>query len=365
MLEQGADNMGKSIMWKYIEEEKDRLKDVLSSQQLANFLKEYEWTRLKRILFVASGSSLNITLVAKRFFEELAQVEVTGFTPSDFTASPIFSELDKETTLVVAISQTGTSRGTIDAIHFAKHAGLSVLTLTERKETPVAELGDYYLNFLSGEEPCNAKTKGVNNSLLLLILLALELGKMKAVVSEETYQAYIEEITASIEDIPATIERTKRWIEAHQEWSKIPHFYVIGNGTNVGIAEEAVLKIMETLCIPGTVCELGEFSHGVHRTIGPNSNVITIQTEEAGHDIMEKTNSFLANKAGKLLVVQATKEICEEDDVIPVPYRPLTASCLNINVVFQVLATALPELNGEDPNREINEELTFSVKTRV
>src|SRR5690554_4577035 len=107
--------MGKSIMWKYIEEEKDRLKDVLSSQQLANFLKEYEWTRLKRILFVASGSSLNITLVAKRFFEELAQVEVTGFTPSDFTASPIFSELDKETTLVVAISQTGTSRGTIDA----------------------------------------------------------------------------------------------------------------------------------------------------------------------------------------------------------------------------------------------------------
>lgn len=363
---EGVGEMEKSIMWDHIYEQQDRLKELIASAQVADFVKAHDPSDLKRILFVASGSSLNITLVAKRFFEELAHVEVTSFTPFDFTGNnPILERLDRESTLIVAISQTGTSSGTIDAIHHAKQLGFKVLTLTERCDTPVEQQGDYYLNFLCGLEPCNAKTKGVSSSLTLLMLLALDIGKGKAVLAEDAYQTYMDEIVASVEDIPVTIEKTMKWVESHQDWSTIPHFYVVGNGTNYGVAVEAMLKIMETLCIPASVCELGEFSHGFHRTIGSNSNVMTIQTEEAGQDVMAKTNDYLAEHVGKLLVVDATRKQRKEDYVIQVPYRPLTASCLNINVVFQVIATALPEINGDDPNRPMNEELTRVVQTRV
>jgi glucoselysine-6-phosphate deglycase len=358
--------LGKSIMWDHIYEEKDRLRDLLASSQVSDFIQAYDSRRLKRILFVASGSSLNITLVAKRFFEELAQVEVTTYTPFDFTGnSPILDRIERDSTLVVAISQTGTSSGTIDAIHHAKQLGFTVLSLTERRDTPVEQQGDYYMNFLCGLEPCNAKTKGVSSSLTLLILLALQLGKAKAILADDVYQAYMDEIIASVEDIPTTIENTMKWVEGHQDWSKIQHFYVVGNGTNYGVAVEAMLKIMETLCVPASVCELGEFSHGFHRTIGPSSNMMTIQTEEAGQDVMANTNHYLAAHVGKLLVVDATREQRKEDYVINVTHRPLTASCFNINVVFQVIATALPEINGDDPNRPANEELTRIVQTRV
>lgn len=353
-------------MWDHIYEEKNKLEELLSSSQISNFMKEYRSDKLKRVLFVASGSSLNITLVAKRFYEELAHVEVTTYTPFDFTGnSPILQHLDQKTTLVVAISQTGTSSGTIDAINHAKSLGFTVLSLTERRDTPVEQQGHYYMNFLSGYEPCNAKTKGVSSSLTLLILLALEIGKAKSILSKELYQSYMNEIAASIDDIPTTIERAKAWVESHPEWSAIQHFYVVGNGTNYGVAVEAMLKMMETLCIPASVCELGEFSHGFHRTIGPNSNVMTIQTEETGYDIMAKTNDFLAERIGKLLIVNATSGERKEDYVINIPYRPLTASCILINIVFQVIATALPEMNGDDPNQPMNEELTKIVHTRV
>jgi glucoselysine-6-phosphate deglycase len=352
-------------MWDHIYEQSDRLKDLLASGQVEEFVNAYDVKALRRIIFVASGSSLNITLVAKRFYEQLAGVEVSALTPFDFVNNSMIKTFDRETTLVVAISQTGTSRGTVESITYGKELGFTVLSLSERRDTPVQQLGDHYLNFLCGLEPCNAKTKGVSNSLTLLMLLAFVIGREKGVLAAEDYQAYLDEVAASIEDVPATIENTKKWIENHKDWCTIQHFYVVGYGTNYGTAVEGMLKIMETLCVPASVCELGEFSHGFHRTISHNSNLITILTEEPGQDEMAKTNEFLMNTAGRLLVVNATRGALDEDLAISVPHRPLTASCLNINVVLQVLAAELPLIIGQDPNRPMNEELTRIVSTRV
>ncbi|WP_053360944.1 SIS domain-containing protein [Bacillus sp. FJAT-27251] len=352
-------------MWNHIYEQSDRLKDLFASSQVEEFVKAYDTRALRRIIFVASGSSLNITLVAKRFYQELAQVEITALTPFDFMNNSMIKGIDRETALIVAISQTGTSRGTVGSITYAKELGFKVLSLSEQRDTPVQQLGDYYLNFLSGPEPCNAKTKGVSNSLTLLMLLACWIGKEKEVLSAEDCQTYLDEVAASIDDVPATIEGARRWIESHKDWSTIQHFYVMGYGTNYGTAVEGMLKIMETLCVPASVCELGEFSHGFHRTITHNSNLITILTEEPGRDEMLKTNEFLREKAGRLLVVNATSDVLDDSYAISVPYRPLTASCLNINVVLQVLAAALPEIIGFDPNRPMNEELTRILGTRV
>ncbi|PLR95940.1 hypothetical protein CVD19_13030 [Bacillus sp. T33-2] len=353
-------------MWDHIYEQADRLKELLSDSQVNDFLKVYDSKHLKRIIFVASGSSINVTLIAKRFFEELCEIQVLCYTPFDFVGnSSIIKSFERDSTLVVAISQTGTSSGTVNSITYAKELGFKVLSITERRDTPVQQLGDYYLNFLCGLEPCNAKTKGVSSSLIILMLLAIHIGEDKAILTNEQFQAYMDEIAASIEDIPKTIEKTEKWIQGNKDWSKIKHFYVVGNGTNYGTAVEGMLKIMETLCIPASVCELGEFSHGFHRTINNNSNIITIYTEEYGSEAMVKTNDFLMEKAKRLLVVNATDKQLGNDHSIQVAKRPLTASCININVVFQVLAASLPEINGDDPNRPMNEELTRIVQTRV
>ena len=55
--------------------------------------------------------------------------------------------------------------------------------------------------------------------------------------------------------------------------------YVIGNGMHFGTAMEGQLKMMETQCIPSMFNDLGEFSHGMHRALTIDSNVILINTE--------------------------------------------------------------------------------------
>lgn len=352
-------------MWDHISESQDKLNDLLSSNQITDFLHSFNVQKLKRVVFVASGSSLNVSLIAKRFYEELAQIEVQAYTPFDFMGnSKIMTTFNRDETLLIAISQTGTSSGTVQAIKHAKELGFTVLSLTERTNTPVEKLGDFYLNFLCGIEPCNAKTKGVSNSLYLLVLLAVHFGKEKSVISTSIFQNYLDEMKASIEDIPVTIATTEKWIEEHKDWSTIQHFLIIGNGTNYGTAIEGMLKVMETLYVPASVCELGEFSHGFHRTINHNSNVITIYTEEYGQDVMKKTNDYLKEKVKRLLVLNATSQTDSSDHVINIEYRPLTASCLNISVALQVLATALPEIIGYDPNSPVNEDFTKIVNTR-
>lgn len=354
------------MMWDHIYESPIKLQELLINDQITNFVRQYDVKSLNRIIFVASGSSLNIAITAKKLFEQLAQIDVKLVTPFEFmSTNGGVTGQHTETTLVVAISQTGTSSGTVNSINHAKNLGFNVLSITERRDTPAEKLGDYYLNFLSGLEPCNAKTKGVINSLTILILLAVNIAKEKALITDEDYRAYIEEIKTAIEEIPVVIEKTKNWVENHKSWSKVPHFIVIGNGINYGTALEGTLKILETLCVPGVVSELGEFSHGIHRTVNKQSNVIIIHTEEYGHDIAKQTIDYLKERVDNLLVVNATKTSKEDSSYINVKHRPLTSSCLTLHVVFQVLATALPELNGDDPNRPMNNELTERVGTRV
>lgn len=357
--------MDKSIMWKYIYEEENVLQELIKSKQVAEFASDCDLSKIERILFLASGSSLNIAKVSSRLYEEVSDTSVNISTPYNYLGSPAHIDGQKNNTLVIAISQTGTSSNTVNAIKKAKEQGLKVLSITETRDTPVQKLGDYYLNFLCGSENCNAKTKGYSNSLVLLWQIALEIGRAKGVLEDDTYNRYREEIENSIKDIPETIKETLKWLEANKDWSTVNHLLVVGYGMNYGTAEEGSLKLMETLCRPTSVCEVGEFAHGVHRAIGKESNVITILTEEYGYEDMLKINNYLEGRIRRLLVINASQKKYDTNTYINVAYRPLTASALNIAVVFQLMSVYLPEVNGNDPNAPSNDELTKILTIRV
>jgi glucosamine 6-phosphate synthetase-like amidotransferase/phosphosugar isomerase protein len=350
-------------MWEYIAEEPDRLKDLLESNQLKILMGKHDFSKLRRIFFVGSGTSYNIAMIVKWYYEKLSNIEVFCYTPGEFLEG--MQKKGNDGCLVIAVSQTGTSFSTIKAVKEAKRLGHKVLTITERKDTPIAKLGDYYLNFLCGLENCNAKTKGFSNSLTLLQLFALELGRLKGVLEECRYMDFMKEIKVSIDDLPSTIQNTKAWIEKNPDWSTVNHFLVIASDADYGVAQEGMLKVLETLCVPASICELGEFSHGFHRTIRNNSNVITIKTEASIYDNMDRTNQYLQKKTGRLLVLNASGKRDETDSYINLPKHTLTRSMLNISVAFQVLATALPEVIGLDPNFPMNEDYTKLVGTRI
>lgn len=356
--------MGRSIMWDYIDESPLRLRELVTSNQIDQFIDSCDVGSVQKIIFVASGSSLNIGIVTKKLFETYANIIVETLTPSEFMDKTKIETNEVKKTLVIAISQTGTSTGTVEAAKYAKNLNYPVLTISEREYTPIQKTGDYYLNFLCGLEDCNAKTKGYNSSLVLLQLLAMKMAKARKCINEEVYKKFEQEIERSIQTIPNTVASTLEWLRSNKHWATMQHFLMIGYGTNYGTAIEGMLKVLETMCIPASICEIGEFSHGFHRTIDSTSNIIMIQTDEYGFDQTEVTIPYLRQNAHRLLVVSATNQRNYNADIV-VEHHPITCSALNLAVVFQVISVYLPEVIGLNPNRESNDDYTNLVNTRV
>lgn len=350
-------------MLDYINEMPEKLLELIDANQIDELLNKIQVNNLKRIIFVASGSSYNIGLITKKIFETYAKISVENYIPYEFLITPL-EKYSKEDTLVIAISQTGTSKGTIDSIKYAKTYCLKVLSITERKNTEVSILGDYYLNFLCGFEDSNAKTKGYTNSLTLLFLFAINISKKKQTIPINIYYEFIDELRKVAIMIPNTIKDTLDFLKSNKSWATIDHLFVIGYGINYGTAIEGMLKIVETLCIPGSVTNIGEFPHGFHRAISYKSNIILINTEEYGKEISDITIDYLKNKVNKFLVINATKTSLYNDYTINVGYLKLTSSSLLISVVFQVIAAYLPAIIGYNPNRNSNNEYAELVNTR-
>jgi len=356
----------KSIMWTYINEEKAVLTHLMESQKVAETMSLIPIEITKNILFVSSGSSNNIVRCAKNFIERYGVTNVTLFYPYEFMKeNRMILKYPVEDTLVVGISQTGTSAGPYECLSKAKELGYQILTLTERPNTPIADIGNWTINFECGEEACNAKTKGYSASLLLLHLIAIELGKRKEIVEYGTALALRKELQESIDEIPSIIDKTLAWAKKHRKWARAPFFMVLGHDDNTGTALEGALKLLETSLIPAIASDIDEYAHGNHRLLEDKSYVILIHSQGQASEKMRKAVEYMRIKTPNRLVIRSTEALDKSKDEITLKPKRLTNSSLTSVVVFQVLAVLFPEQLKRDPNIEKNEDYITKLKSRT
>lgn len=354
-----------SIMWKYIAQEPAVLNSLLCDPQIAE-LAACLGKSLDCVYFVAHGSSYNAAMTVSDFLSRCAGLRVYVYTPANFryNAASLTQE-PASRTLVVAISQTGTSSGAIDALQAAKALGLRTLGITDVKTSPIAQEADHTLLLGCGEEDSNAKTKGYSATLMVLMLWAVQLGRVRDTLSEEAANAIQQELAEQVRQLPQMLEQTLQWCHAHSFGSTVKDLYVLGYGMNFGTAMEGQLKLMETMCIPTMFNDIGEFSHGMHRSITPDSSVLLIATPHPLQELAIQTASYLRTIPAHTVLLDATGRECTEGADIPVPSHPLTQSVLLLTQVIQILSVYGPEYLGTDPNRDAHNNFTEVVHTRV
>lgn len=341
-------------MWTYIKET-----SKVSHQLLNEFdsnSADIHFSDVKYVVFIGSGSSLNIATVVTDFYENTLGLSVKAYHPGDFSNLSRIN-LPKMSTVIIGISQTGTSSGTVAALQQAKNWGYCTVAITERQQTPLAKVGDLYFNFGSGEEACNAKTKGYTNSLILLYLLGVKLAGEHLPAS--TKASVYAELEAAADEIDDTIQRTEEWFKQNRDWVRINSLLLIGASEYLGTISEGSLKISETTLVPGTYVTVGEFSHGIHRTLSGNTNVILVNSPADG---MEETYDYLKDKVGRVAIIDTTGQL---NSGLAVKNRLYGISAVNIGVTLQVLAYWLPAYIGNDPNLEINHDYEMLVHNRI
>lgn len=354
--------MYQSIMWDYMKEEKELLSNLLKNEEATEKVKAMK--EMDALYIVAHGSSYNAASAIAPFISKLCPIRTYVYTPSSF-ANNAFSLMheDRTTTWVLGISQTGTSRGVLEALDPWKKEGFKIAGITNEKESPIDKMSDvtFYLN--CGEEDSNAKTKGYSSTLLMLMKMALALAADRGCMDADKVNVIKKELETEINNLTTLQENTKAWCEKHTYGKGMEHLYVIGNGMNYATALEGMLKLMETMCIPTMFSDIEEFSHGMHRSVKENSFIILLQGSIGRVDTM-KTFNFFKEKGVNVMIINAGEEM-EDENVINVGETNTTDNVLSMTSVIQVISAYVPELNGFDPNREANNDYTDCVNTRV
>ena len=357
--------MKSSIMWHYIGQESEVLLKLLRSPQTDIFARE-KGGGLKAVYLIAHGSSFNAAVSTLGYFTKVAGMRAYAYTPGNFCTSstPIAYE-DPASTLVIVISQTGTSSGAIKALEYVGSLGFKTLSITDVKDSPIDVKADDTLCLFCGEENSNAKTKGYSATLMLLMMLALSLGSKNGTLDMVQKQAGLNELNGMIAKIPEVTEKAFDFCQKAKIGEAMRDLYVLGSGVNFGTAQEGQLKLMETMCIPTMFNDIGEFSHGMHRAIDGESSVLLIKSCDGMKDQIEKAYRYLKGITDHVWMIDATEEASDDaTSRFCVPSFVGTQSVLLTTLAIQVMSVYAPEHNGKDPNRNSHNDFTVVAGTR-
>lgn len=272
-----------------------------------------------KVYIVACGTAYHAGLVGKMAIEKMAKVPVEVDVASEFRYREPFVD---ENTLFIAISQSGETLDTLEALREAKRRGARVLSIVNVVESSVARESDDVFYTWAGPEIAVASTKAYTTQLMCMYLIALHMGITKGTLDQAEYKR----IVNALKEIPDKLEGFLKDVDDIKELGKrFAHhekMFFIGRGVDSSVAFEGSLKMKEISYINSFAIAAGELKHGTIALIEDGTLVVAIATQDS---LYEKLLSNIAEvKTREAYVIAVAKkgnpEVAEKaDEVIYIP----------------------------------------------
>ena len=287
-------------------------------------------SRYKQILIVACGSAMHAGLVGKYLLETYVDKPVIVEIASEFRYKKLF--IDKNT-LVIAISQSGETADTLEAVKVAKKYKCKTLGIINVPESSIAREVDYVIYTEAGSEIAVATTKAYIAQVLILAKLAYRNCAIKDLKEINNFQISLKKLPVIMEEILSLDKKVKQIAKV---LSKQRDIFYIGRGIDYAISMEASLKVKEISYIHSDAYAAGELKHGTISLIEKNTPVIGIVTDQK---IASKTISNLkeVKARGANVIYLTTKELDSEGDFYD--YKIIIK---NINPLLDPILTIIP-----------------------
>lgn len=339
------------FMIKEIMEQKNTLKKAIEHgdeeiMKIANAINNAYGTYL-----VGCGTAGKVCLAGTYFFADITKKHVNFQFGSEF---PYITDFIKEGSLLIAVSQSGETADTLEAIESAKKKGAKVLAIVNVESSTMAREADYTLLLNAGPEKAVASTKATTAQLAILHLLAfacknkLQEGKQiliqtAALINDmlnPRYEDHIYKVAEKIKDIES--------------------MYIIGRGANYPIALEAAIKLQEVSYIHAQGFAGGELKHGPLALITKGTPVIAIvANDETRSDIL--SNAIEIKSRGGYIIGISPENSEIFDFWIKVPDVGTASPIVNI-VPIQILSYQLALLRENNPDMPRNLAKSVTVK---
>jgi glucosamine--fructose-6-phosphate aminotransferase (isomerizing) len=338
--------------------------DESGDSQLASELQidEALLRAMTKISITGCGTAYHAGMVGMYLLRSLCKLPVEMELASEFRYGD--RALDPRT-LTIAMSQSGETADTIEAIKIAKAAGAPVIGICNVLGSHLSRLADGVLYTRGGPEIGVAATKTYISQTIAMVLFALYLARLRGTEPIER----LREIAENTKLLPAAIDlclnNSDEIRKVAKKLRKAHSAMFIGRYVNFPTALEGALKLKEISYIHAEGYAAGEMKHGPIALLDSRVPVIGIVTEGR---VREKMLSNLDEaKAREAITVIVANHGDHEaaalaDYVFWVPkVDELLSPIVNV-VPLQLLAYHIADIDGKDVDQPRNLAKTVTVE---
>ncbi len=230
-----------------------------------------------RICVVACGTAMHAGLVGKALMQSLVRIHMDVELASEFMYTDVIVD---EETLVIAISQSGETIDTLEAVKHAKKNGAKTLAIVNVRGASVARASDYVIYTNAGPEIAVASTKAYTTQLAVLYLLTGRMAYVRGSFGEEEAKAFARELMRVPEVMQKVLDRREEIHYIARSILNAQDVFMMGRGLDHAILLEGSLKLKEISYIHSEAYASGELKHGTIALITEDTPVVAVVTQD-------------------------------------------------------------------------------------
>ena len=306
---------------------------VLDEQRFS----DQELREIDKVFIVACGTAFHSGMLAKYAIEHWTRVPVEVELASEFRyRDPV---LDRAT-LVIAISQSGETADTLEAVRHAKTQKAKVLAICNTNGSQIPREADAVLYTRAGPEIGVAATKTFLAQVAANYLVGLALAQARGTKYPDEVRREFEELESMPELIEQVLGQLDAATELGERFAQSSAVLFLGRHVGFPVALEGALKLKELAYMHAEGFAAGELKHGPIALIEDGLPVIVVMPSP-------KNSAMLHSKLlSNIREIQArgavTIVIAEEGDETVRPYADHIIEIPAVSTLFQPLLSTVP-----------------------
>ena len=291
---------------------------------------------IDKIIIIAAGTSFYAGMVAKYAIEHWTRIPVEVELASEFRyRDPILTQ----STLVVAISQSGETADTLQAIRHARMQRSKVLAICNSNGSTIPRESDGVIYTHAGPEIGVASTKGYLTQLVACYLLALYLAQVKGTRFGDEIGQVFDQLERMPEHVQTVLDRSEEMYALAREHVGSRSVLFLGRHAGYPVALEGALKLKEIAYLHAEGFAAGELKHGPIALIEDGLPVLCIVPPQGRDFLHDKMISGIQEVRAR-----GARTIClaEEGDESITPYADAVVRLPRVPVLLQPLVAVVP-----------------------
>lgn len=308
----------------------------------------------ERVCVVACGTAMHAGLVAQSLVRSILRMHMDVEYASEFMyMDPVID--DK--TLVLAISQSGETIDTLEALKYARSQGAKSIAVINVKGSSIARESDYVMYTYAGPEIAVASTKAYTTQMAALFALIGRMAVVRGAFNEEQEKAFVDALMQAPDAIQQVLDRKEEMHHIARGLLEAKDAFMLGRGLDYAILLEGALKLKEVSYTHTEAYASGELKHGTIALITEKTPVVALVTQERVRDKeLSNIREVQSRGASVVVLVKDGIDLADADytHVFTLPAMDDVAMAFPASAALQLLAYYVSMDRGLDVDKPRN-----------